>query len=80
MQDQETSCTRLSNKTGIIFCYQLPIHTVFQAEIRFVSNGRPFKIFQLPNDHLNSNDVKFTTSKTASEKISSKMVKESKVI
>ena len=68
-------CSRLSNKTGIIFYY----YTVFQPEIRFVSNGRPFKIFQLPNDHLNSNAVKFTTSKTASEKISSQMVQESKV-
>ena len=53
---------------------------MFQPEIRFVSNGRPFKIFQLPNDHVNSNAVKFTTSKTESEKISSKMVQESKVI
>ena len=75
MQGKETSCSRLLNKTGIIFCY----YTVFQPEIRFVSNGRPFKIFQLPNDHLNSNAVKFTTSKTASEKISSQMVQESKV-
>jgi hypothetical protein len=50
---------------------------VFQPEIRFVSNGRPFKIFQLPNDHLNA--VKFETSKTASEKIASKVVLESKV-
>ena len=40
---------------------------MFQPEIRFVSNGKPFKIFQLPNDHVNSNAVKFTTSKTASE-------------